>query len=86
VTAMAAAEEVTGRRRRRGLLAGAWAQRWVSAPPSSSPLTAPHFGARARASRHPVGERLPCAGEPAPVPRGEGRRWCAQVGPAAFIP
>jgi len=58
--AMVAAEEMT-RRRRRGLLAGARARRWVSAPPSSSPLTAPRFGARSRAPRRLGGERRPCS-------------------------
>jgi len=44
-------------RRHRGLLAGARARRWVSAPPSSSPWMAPRFRARARAPRRPGGER-----------------------------
>ena len=44
-------------RRHRGLLAGARARRWVSAPLSSSPWMAPRFRAHARAPRRPGGER-----------------------------
>ena len=53
---MVAAEERT-KRRRRSLLAGVRARRWVSAPPSSSPWMAPCFRARAHAPRRPRGER-----------------------------
>ena len=68
------------RRRRRCLLAGARTRRWVSAPPSSSPLMALGFRARARASRHLGGERqlpVPRSGERQRilVPRIGGQWW-----------